>query len=585
MDDFFKKPTFPASSLKRKQPPAADDPTEAYKALKLDRPAEDADASAAFVDEPFIDEEGGRFEGSGLTEEQSQILDFMDQNDAEQDQTIDRMTIPQLKKLALKFERAISKNHEMRAKFLDHPQKFMESEADLDAEIKGLTILGETPELFSEFVKLGCIRSLVNLLAHENTDIAIDVVEVLRELTDEDTDAADEDMKALIDALMEAEIMDMLTQNLSRLDESQDVDRSGVYHTLSIFENLAAHDPALAETAVRTTTILQWILKRLQVKEASTSQNKQYAAELLAILVQSSYLNRVKLAELDGVDVLLRLLSPYRKRDPAKGGEEEEMMENGFDALCSVVEEVPGKDKFVEAEGVELCLIMIKEGKMSKARAVKVVDHATSGRQSVVVATKIVDAGGLKAVFSMFMKRPDGETMEHILGIFASLLRLLPLDSPPRIRTMAKFTEKDYEKLVRLVELRREYAARVGQAERRIAKQKAQATEEDLKEREPEWYLQKIDAGLYCLQILDTVLAWICAEDDGAKAKLNALLTEEGKDIGHVRAVLQEFMENIDDTTADEAGDEADGAAAKARETMEDATEQKDMLQTLIHLL
>jgi beta-catenin-like protein 1 len=81
-------------------------------------------------------------------------------------------------------------------------RRFMSSEADLDADIKALSILSEHSELYAEFAKLGCINSLVALLSHENTDIAIDVVEVIDELTDEDVEAEQGEWDTLVNAMV-----------------------------------------------------------------------------------------------------------------------------------------------------------------------------------------------------------------------------------------------------------------------------------------------------------------------------------------------------------------------------------------------
>jgi len=156
---------------------------------------------------------------------------------------------------------------------------------------------------------------------------------------------------------------------------------------------------------VKETNIFPWLLKRIQVRESPLSQNKQYTAELLAILLQTAPSNRIRLTELNGVDLFLQLLSPYRKRDPVKGGDEEEFVENVFDCLTCVVDEAEGKRKFVEAEGVELALIMLREGKMSKPRALRLLDHAISSVQNAEVAMRTVSAAGLKTLFGMFMKK------------------------------------------------------------------------------------------------------------------------------------------------------------------------------------
>ena len=115
----------------------------------------------------------------------------------------------------------------------DCQPRFMASEEELDTEIKTFSILSEHPELFAEFRRLGSLGSLVRLLAHENTDIAVDVVEVISELTDDEVEAEPEQWNALVDGMVDESLLEMLTQNLARLNEGNDSDRSGVYHTLS----------------------------------------------------------------------------------------------------------------------------------------------------------------------------------------------------------------------------------------------------------------------------------------------------------------------------------------------------------------
>lgn len=78
----------------------------------------------------------------------------------------------------------------------------MASEADLDTEIKGLSILSEHSDLYEEFAKMGCVASLTSLLSHENADIAIDVVQIINELTDEDVEAEQEQWDALVNAMV-----------------------------------------------------------------------------------------------------------------------------------------------------------------------------------------------------------------------------------------------------------------------------------------------------------------------------------------------------------------------------------------------
>lgn len=171
-----------------------------------------------------------------------------------------------------------------------------------------------------------------------------------------------------------------------------------------VLENLSSR-ASLAELIGKETLIIQWLLSRIKKHETYVSQNKQYSAEVLAILLQSSAANRARLIELDGIDTLLQLLSPYRKRDPVRSTEEEEYVENLFDCITCCVDDNEGKSKFLAAEGIELCLIMLRDGKMSKPRALRLLDHALGGPEGAECCERLVEAAGLKVTFSMFMKK------------------------------------------------------------------------------------------------------------------------------------------------------------------------------------
>ncbi|KAI0407554.1 Catenin-beta-like protein [Xylaria palmicola] len=569
IDELFKAS---GTGNKRKLEPLRD-PNEIYKSARVngsssrhahvqdEQPDDDDDAEAGPAPPPAEDDgdgdygpdappddddEGGRFFGGGVTAQEAQVLDYLDGTEA--DLPPEKMDAAWLRRTALSFEKKISRNAEQRAKFEHDPAKFIASEAELDAEIRALSILSEHPELYPEFARLGSAGSLVGLLAHENTDIAIDAIEIIDELTDEDVTAEEQQYDALVNALLEADLLSLLVSNLERLDETQETDRGGVYHSLGIVENLCGRT-ATAERVATEEGLLKWLLRRIQTKEAggAVSQNKQYAAEILAILVQNSAKNRRTLANLDAADIMLQLVAPYRKRDPEKGGEEEEYVENLFEALTCIADEPEGKAKFVEAEGVELCLIMLKEGKLSRSASLRLLDHAAGGPSGVDVCQKIVEAGGLKNVFTLFMKKStDRRAAEHLIGIFASMLRLLPAESAERIRLLAKFVEKDYEKTEKLVKLRRECAARVNAADEAIRVEQAQLSVEEREDMADEWFSRRLDAGLFSLQTLDVVLAWLVAEDGGAKRTVQKLLADRDESLNMVKETIQEQIEGID---------------------------------------
>ena len=579
VDELFKKPNLPLGSTKRKFD--APDAQQAYKAAKLSangspngpltngvtvEDAEDDDDIEAGPSLPRDDEgddEEGRFFGGGVTEDTAEALDYVDQQDKDgfKAESIDS---PWLRRLSLSFEKKVNKNAELRARYENEPEKFMASEADLDAEIKSWSLLSEHSELYKEFAESESVSHLVGLLAHENTDIAIGALEIISELLDEDVEAEQEQWDALATALLDADLMELLMSNLERLNEDNESDRSGVYHSLAVIENLASQQ-SIAER-IGQEHVLMLLCKRISRLEKQVSQNKQYAAEVLQVLLQTSPLLRGRLAmDIDGVDLFLRLLAPYRKRDPPSDSLEEEFAENVFDALTCVVDEDDGKTKFIEAEGVELCFIMLKEGNFSKIRALRLLDHAAGGQGSTAadVCVKLVDAAGLKTIFGMFMKKKsDNRTIEHVVGILSALLRLLPGESSARIRVLAKFQEIEYEKVRRLVQLRKDYARKVDAVDEEIKLEQRMLDEEEREERADEFFLRRLDGGLFSVQTIDAILAWLAAEDTNLKVEVDHQLGG----LQAIRDSLQEQLAGIESTAAED-------------------DDTRDMLTTLIEFL
>ncbi|KAL6820317.1 Catenin-beta-like protein [Trichoderma sp. SZMC 28015] len=575
VDDLFKA----SGSLgKRKLDQPIRDPNEIYKATKLtdrttnrhaqveddtENPADDDDFGPELPPEDDVgDDEEGRFFGGGITKQESEILDFVDKADAGGD--LDKIDSAWLRRTALNLEKLITKNSELRSRFEDQPHKFIDSEADLDAEIKNLSLLAESSELYSEFVKLGTAGSLVSLLTHENSDIAIDAIEIIGELTDDDVVTETEQWDTLVGALIDSDLLSLLVSNLSRFNEDDESDRNGVYHSLSVLENLSSQK-AVATRMCEEEALLKWLLQRIQRTESSVTQNKQYAAEVLAILSQAAPENREKLVSLDIIDIMLQLVAPYRRRDPEKGGPEEEFVENLFESLTCLVDTPAGRVKFLEAEGTELCLILIKESKVAKHPSLRLLDHATGGTTSAEICQRIVEAGGLKTTFTMFNKSHDQRLIGPLLSIFSSMLRFLPADSPERIRLLAKFVEKEYEKTAKLVKLHRDYTTRIKAAEEEHRQESARSRDAE-EDREIQLLSKKMDAGLFNLQLVDVILAWLIAEDGGANQKIKRLLAETDDTFKSIQKTLKEQLNELDTSE-------------------EDSKDMGEMLSTLIDFL
>ncbi|KAG8002896.1 Beta-catenin-like protein 1, partial [Nibea albiflora] len=446
-------------------------------------------------------EVGGEMgEADELTGDKKKILEkLMDQDEEEPEaEPVDESSV---KKMILTFEKRSYKNQELRIKFPDNPEKFMESELDLNDIIQEMHVIATMPDLYHLLVELNAVHSLLGLLT---------VVDLLQELTDIDTlHESEEGAEVLIDALLEGQVVALLVQNMERLDEQVKEEADGIYNTLAIIENMAEFRPGLCTEAAQQ-GLMQWLLKRIKAKMPFDA-NKLYCSEILAILLQNNDNTRELLGEMDGIDVLLQQLSVFKRHNPSTA-EEQEMMENLFDALCSCLMLPANRDRFLRGEGLQLMNLMLREKKTSRTSALKVLDHGMIGPEGADNCHKFVDILGLRTIFPLFMKTPkkmkktgasEKEHEEHVCSIIASMLR--NLKSQQRSRLLNKFTENDCEKVDRLMELHFKYLEAVQQADKRIEGEKHEMVRrgEILDDAmEDEFYLRRLDAGLFVLQLI-----------------------------------------------------------------------------------
>ncbi|KAM3617612.1 uncharacterized protein V6R79_008879 [Siganus canaliculatus] len=509
-----------------------------------------------------------------MTGDRKKILEkLMDQDGEEPEaEPVDESSV---KKMILTFEKRSYKNQELRIKFPDNPEKFMESELDLNDIIQEMHVIATMPDLYHLLVELNAVHSLMGLLSHENTDIlltlsslirtlthvAIAVVDLLQELTDIDTlHESEEGAEVLIDALLEGQVVALLVQSMERLDEQVKEEADGVYNTLAIIENMAEFRPGLCTEAAQQ-GLMQWLLKRIKAKMPFDA-NKLYCSEILAILLQNNDNTRELLGEMDGIDVLLQQLSVFKRHNPSTA-EEQEMMENLFDALCSCLMLPSNRDRFLRGEGLQLMNLMLREKKMSRTSALKVLDHGMIGPEGSDNCHKFVDILGLRTIFPLFMKTPkkmrktgasEKEHEEHVCSIIASMLR--NLKSQQRNRLHTKFTENDCEKVDRLMELHFKYLEAVQQADKRIEGEKHEMVRrgEILDDNmDDEFYLRRLDAGLFVLQLICYIMVEISNSGiSQLQQRVHQILNLRGGSVKVVRHIMREYAESIGDGKSDD---------------------------------
>ncbi|WVZ73006.1 hypothetical protein U9M48_021377 [Paspalum notatum var. saurae] len=488
------------------------------------------------------------------------------------------------KRLLLAFERRLRDNLEARMKYPDDPARFADSEIALHAEADRLRLLAGAPELFPDLVPLGLASSLASLLTHDNADLAAAAASLLADLTDSDDPDDLASVQALADALVDANALDLLVHNLSRFSEADPDEAEAVHNTLAVLENLLDLRPHLADKVCDGTKLLRWLLSRVKVREFDA--NKQYASEILAILLQNSPANQKRLGQINGVDGLLQAVAMYKSRDP-KTSDEEEMLENLFDCLCCVLMPPENKERFVKAEGVELMIIIMKQKKLAYSSAIRTLDFAMT--RFPPACERFVDVLGLKTAFAAFMgkacKQPSSfpfpallqmihsipvnkknkkesyqeELEERIISLIASLFGGITKGSR-RMRLLAKFIENECEKIDRLMEFYTRYSERVREEIERLDSLDL----EDLEMDDDERYNRKLEAGLYTLQLIALILGHIWHSGNSQmRARVELLLRQNKLTKKDVKDILEEYHDNIGDLDGPE---EKERAQARTKE-------------------
>ena len=499
-------------------------------------------------------------EENGLTDEEK--LKLL-QTVAEDEDLGEALDSGGVKRMLLNFEKKVLRNQEMRIKFPDLPEKFMESEIELNEEVQKLHVIATVPEHYAILSELNVVETLVGLLSHDNSDIAIAVIDLLQEMTDVDAlNDSEEEAMGLMDALLNQQLIAVLVQNLERLDEKVREESDGVHNALAIIENMTEFKSAEVCSCAGEQGLLPWLLKRIRLRPYDA--NKLYATEILAILLQGNETNQRLLGEKEGIDVLLQALAYYKRREPGSL-DEVEMLENLFDCLCSALMFTPNRERFLKGEGLQLMILMLREKSQSHRSALKVLNHAMCGAEGVENCTKFVEVYGLRSLFPLFMKNPKRsrkgvggspqEYEEHVCAIMASLFR--NVEGNGRERLIGKFVENDHEKVDRLMELHFHYLQKLRNEDCLFPKGVPPSEDDPPGGAAVENYMQRLEAGLFVLQLVDYVILELClCRNPTIHARVMTLLNQHGDSLHTIKRVVGEYVENMEEGGGEAVGTE-----------------------------
>ena len=442
------------------------------------------------------------------------------------------------RKIIKEFEKALLTNTKQRAQFQDDALQFLESEINLNQILNTFLSISEFPSLFPFIVDSGVFSKLISLLSHENSDISVAAILVIEAWLDSDQE------KCLVDPLMFPDHIQLLVQNMTRLSNQDEAADSGVFSSLSILESILSIDPSFATIISQTTDILNFIAKNISLK--SFSSIRQYSIEILSILLLNSPESITLWNNLDGVDLLLRALSSFKKKDPIHS-DEVSLMENLFDSICNSLSNIHSKEKFLTEEGLELMIIMLENRKMSRIHAVRVIDHAIENHAKL--AQHFIDIGGLKKIFPIFMgldrkivkkysEFNEDSDDEAVVSIIASLLKQSRRGSLFD-RIILKFKESDCEKMERLLLLFQLYS---------LKSTRIQEDEDFLELNQDQQYLLRLENGLSTLQQISLIFGYLVLNetDDFLKSVIADGMIQLEDSIESISKILLEYSNSLD---------------------------------------
>ena len=281
------------------------------------------------------------------------------------------------------LKKSVEKNEMMRAKYASTPEKFMESELKLHEDIVSWKDLAASNvSYYTDFVSYGAVECMLSLLTHENTDIALVVMNVFVELLDPNLikqkllqeDGGVDGIRCLALAYIDGNGLELSIPILQRLDPNEEEEEKGIEDILTLVEYLldldfmgAISSPSTSTTKesipsilATKTTFISYLLEKMSTRKTKkTKENeiiwnislKLHASEILATTLQHDD-SRIYLKDLstlpscsltedetkntgdvtDGMEALVQCVAQYRKSDPISD-EECEYLENVFDTV------------------------------------------------------------------------------------------------------------------------------------------------------------------------------------------------------------------------------------------------------------
>ena len=449
---------------------------------------------------------------------------------------------------------------------------------------------------------------------------------------------------AFVDELLKRDILSIIVANLIRLDDaSQSIDNGelrasegekddtvkSTSYCLTLMENITDARPSAMHSLAVHRELITYLFESVDKGSAergskagkesgggvgglSLETNVLHASEMLSMLLQytnedndttdtasrkgksdnprqvalslSMHAKKGEDHVKDCVELLLEVLSRYRKKAPTDPGEFE-FITNVALSLCCLIQwhgddattDGKGMKLFVQHEGIELMIMCLKSHSCEEVSGacLRVLSYAIDSRYPAN-CIKFVEKAGLKYLFPCYMGRgfkqshnlksntEYTETLEFTLSILYNLILTLhdSTELDAGLRLANKFNENNHEKTARLLSIIQHYFQRYRAIEEVIslnvsamARSTGREESEIRLEDEENIYMSRLNGGLFVLQRLCTIASYVVAtsnqDGEGGKSARQAVLQglqSMDMEVSFVTGVIREQLVYLMDT-------------------------------------
>lgn len=215
----------------------------------------------------------------------------------------------------------------------------MQSEVELDEDIKKFYNISAYPEYICIFGNSSAVKCMVELLAHKNDDIRVEILGFLKEVLslefekEEEEEKYSKDINNLAQKFVDNAVLEGLYQNLLHFKEQRQEEYEAIFKILEIIELFCDNDAKFIVEICQKTKILSWVLKRIEqnAKNKVLDDNRYYCSEILTTLLSGDQSIELFLVK-GGIEQLIQVLASYKSKNP-ESEEEKEFVLNLFNSL------------------------------------------------------------------------------------------------------------------------------------------------------------------------------------------------------------------------------------------------------------